>query len=184
LTPGRAAVTFAIGHRSVPGARAARVAAAVSAEQGPTMRRSRLALPLAIACAFAGSACVSREVAPAVPAVVAPTLVIEQFMRAVNTNDVETMARNFGTRDGSVLRLDPRRQTEERMFAIASILRHQDYSFQGDEIVPGRRDEAVQILVRVVTAQSNAIVPFTMVLSRHGSWLVESIALERLTNPR
>jgi hypothetical protein len=127
-------------------------------------------------------ACVTRTV-PADVNPVAPTLVIEQFMRAVNANDLDAMARLFGTRDGSVLRLDPRRQVEERMFAIASVLRHQDYVFDGDAIIPGRQDEAVQIMVRVTTPDQTAVVPFTMVNAR-GNWLVEQIGLERLTNPR
>lgn len=139
----------------------------------------RLALVLVT---LLSSACVSRAV-PADVNPVAPTLVIEQFMRAVNANDLDGMARLFGTRDGSVLRIDPRRQVEERMFAIASILRHQDYVFDGDAIIPGRQDEAVQILVRVTTPQQTAVVPFTMVNAR-GNWLVEQIGLERLTNPR
>jgi hypothetical protein len=148
------------------------------------MRRRPFAPLPALLCALLLAACVTRELPPIGAGAVAPTLVIEQFMRAANSNDVDGMARLFGTRDGSVLRVDPRRQVEERMFAIASILRHQDYEFDGEQIVPGRRDEAVQILLRVTTTQTTAVVPFTMVRTRGGDWLVEAIALDRLTNPR
>jgi hypothetical protein len=144
--------------------------------------QSRSARLLVLMIAATSAACVSREV-PTGANMIAPTMVVEQFMRAVNANDLEGMARLFGTRDGSVLRIDPRRQVEERMFAIASILRHRDYVFEGDAIIPGRQDEAVQLLVRVTTPQTTAVVPFTMVNAR-GSWLVEQIGLDRLTNPR
>jgi hypothetical protein len=144
--------------------------------------RSRSVRLLVLMIAATSAACVSREV-PFGANVIAPTMVVEQFMRAVNANDLEGMARLFGTRDGSVLRIDPRRQVEERMFAIASILRHRDYMFEGDAIIPGRQDEAVQLLVRVTTPQTTAVVPFTMVNAR-GGWLVEQIGLDRLTNPR
>jgi hypothetical protein len=148
--------------------------------------RSRIALAF---CAALLAACASREVpystAAAGPeAVVAPSLVVEQFMRAVNENDLPAMSRLFGTRDGPVSRLDPRRQTEERMFAIASLLRHHDFAIEGQQIVPGRSEEAIQLMVRVTTAQRTASVPFTLVVTRDRNWLIEQIALDRLTHAR
>jgi hypothetical protein len=148
--------------------------------------RSRIALAF---CAALLSACASREVpyvdAAAGPGgVIAPSLVVEQFMRAANANDLAAMSRLFGTRDGPVARLDPRRQTEERMFAIASVLRHQDFSIEGQQVVPGRSEEAIQLVVRVTTTQQTASVPFTLVLTRDRTWLVEQIALDRLTHVR
>ncbi len=66
---------------------------------------------------------------------VAASLVIEQFLRAVNANELETMARLFGTQAGPVIDRDPRAQNEKRMFALASIMRHEDYRIEGTQVV-------------------------------------------------
>lgn len=113
----------------------------------------------------------------------ATSLVIEQFLRAVNAKDLDTMARLFGTRDGSILSRDPKQQVEDRMFALASIMEHQDYSIEGGEIVPGRRDEATQVFVRMSVRGGSVKVPFTMVWSMD-SWMIEQIGLEAITNAR
>jgi hypothetical protein len=143
--------------------------------------RSRIAL--AFIAAFL-SACASREVpiSAAPPnSSVGPSLVVEQFLRAANSNDLATMSRLFGTREGPVVRLDPHRQNEERMFALASVLRHQDFAVEGQQVVPGRGNEAIQLIVRMQTSQRTVAVPFTMVVTRDGSWLVEQIGIDRLT---
>ena len=113
----------------------------------------------------------------------ASSLVIEQFMRAVNSKDLDTMARLFGTRDGSIAQRDPRQQVEDRMFALATIMEHQDYSIDGSEIVPGRREEATQVFVRMNVDGRYAKVPFTLVWSGE-SWMVEQIGIETITNGR
>jgi hypothetical protein len=146
--------------------------------------RSRIALAFLAALL---TACATREVPVAAGAPrdqIGPSLVVEQFLRAVNANDLATMARLFGTKDGPVQRLDPHRQTEERMFALASLLRHEDYVIEGERVVPGRSDEATQLIVRMTTRQRSAAVPFTLVITRDGSWLVEQIGVVALTQGR
>lgn len=123
-----------------------------------------------------------RMVGGAAPAL-ATSLTIEQFLRAVNAKDLDTMARLFGTRDGSIALRDPRQQVEDRMFALAVIMEHQDYSIDGGEIVPGRRDEATQVFVRMNAQGKNVRVPFTLVWSRD-SWMIEQIGIEAITNAR
>src|SRR5512144_2246895 len=66
---------------------------------------------------------------------IAPQLSIERFLRAANcvsnpncatkAQDIETMGRLFGTRDGSVLTRDPRSDVEQRMYALASLMASQ-----------------------------------------------------------
>jgi hypothetical protein len=115
---------------------------------------------------------------------VAASLVIEQFLRAVNANDLDTMARLFGTRNGAVFDRDPRAANEQRMFALASILRHEDYRIEGNEIVPGRSDEATRVKVRMTIKQQSFAVPFTLVQSKRGPWLIEEIGIEPITSRR
>jgi hypothetical protein len=113
----------------------------------------------------------------------ATSLVIEHFLRAVNAKDLDTMARLFGTRDGSIALRDPRQQVEDRMFALSAIMTHQDYSIDGSEIVPGRRDEALQVFVRMSVNGRGARVPFTLVWAGE-SWMIEQIGIETITNGR
>jgi len=112
---------------------------------------------------------------------VAPTMVIERFLRASNQNDLDTMASLFGTTDGPITKLWPSKQErDERMFVLASLLRHTDYSIGGQQIVPGRRDEAVEYPVTVIRNDTRALVPFRMVQA-DGAWLVEFVCVERLS---
>jgi hypothetical protein len=113
----------------------------------------------------------------------AAQMTVERFLRAANQNDLDAMAALFGTRDGAVSRQWPKRERDERMFLLASLLRHTDYAVVGEQIVPGRRDEATQLNVRLVMAQGPVQVPFTLVRSRD-QWLVESIDLEPITRGR
>jgi hypothetical protein len=113
---------------------------------------------------------------------IAPTMVIERFLRAANQNDLDTMATLFGTAAGPVTRSWPRKEIDDRMFLIASLVRHSDYTILGEQIVPGRRGEATLYNVRLVGAQGTVQVPFTLVLARK-QWLIEQIGIERLTNP-
>lgn len=147
------------------------------------LRRTALALMLTAAVAACSS---TPAPAPSGPgSSVAPALVIEQFLRAANANDLDTMARLFGTIDGSITKRDTRKQVDDRMFALASILRHDDYSLEGEQIVPGRRDVATQLLVRIVLPDGRStVVPFTLVYSSDRTWLIEQIAVERITNLR
>lgn len=113
----------------------------------------------------------------------APAMIIERFLRAANQNDLDTMASLFGTSDGSISRSWPRKEADERMFLLASLLRHTDYTIAAERIVPGRREEATQIDVRLVVATGPVQVPFTMVRTRDRQWLIEQVGIERVTHP-
>jgi hypothetical protein len=127
------------------------------------------------------SACggtVARD--PAVP----PSLALERFLRAANENDLDTMISLFGTRDGSVRDDWSKQEADQRMFLLANVLRHTDYTIGPEQIVPGRRDEAAQFNVRLVTQRDGTIqVPITLVWSRDRQWLVEDIPVNRITRP-
>jgi len=141
----------------------------------------------AVMLLWLAAGCVTRTVPAAPPAAstapgsLEPTLVVEQFLRAANANDLETMGRLFGTSEGSSLRLESRSYVEQRMFALASVLRHQDFSIERSMAVPGRSQEAVQVLVRVLSAGEWIPVPFTVVTGRDG-WVIEQFDIEAITN--
>jgi hypothetical protein len=127
--------------------------------------------------------CASTPAQPAQPAL-APQMTIERFLRAANQNDLDTMAALFGTRDGPITRNWSRREADDRMFLLASLLRHSDYRIESEQLVPGRREEATQFTVRLVVSQGPVNVPFTLVqTTRNRTWLIEQIGIERITNP-
>ncbi len=159
-------------------------------------RLSRAVAGLALVVAALLPACV-HQVSSSSAAVnggpgIAPQLTVESFLRAANCvasdkcaskpQDLETMSRLFGTRDGSLLLRDPRADVEKRMYAVASLLQSQDYHVQGQNIVPGRVGEAVEIIVRLTQADGKvATVPMTVVRDGKGNWLVERIDMTPLT---
>jgi len=133
------------------------------------------------------TACVTKTVMPenvapsSAAGGVAATMTIERFLKAVNQNDIDTMASLFGTRDGSVTKTWSKKEVDTHMFLISSILRHADYNIAGEQIVPGRRDEATQYNVRMMIKRDTTIVPFVVVRSKSQAWLIESICLNRVT---
>lgn len=146
-------------------------------------------ISLLLFAALAATACVKEEIVPnrnagATAGGVGPALVVEQFMRAANSEpkDLNTMARLFGTKDGPIGNRDPRAQVEQRMFAIATVLHHDDYEIVREQQVPGRSTEATQLVVRVKAGKNIDMVPFTMVRYKDGVWLIEQIGLDAITN--
>jgi hypothetical protein len=139
----------------------------------------RRALTAVVSSALLGAGCVSQTVsrqerAPG-PDAVAPTLVVERFLQAVNARDVTTLGRLFGTREGPIAGRDDRTQVEQRMFTLASLLEHDDYTILGDQAVPGRGGEALDIMTTLHRGERRIPVPFTLVRANDGQWLVEKI---------
>lgn len=139
-------------------------------------------------------------------AAVAPALSVERFLQAANQQDLDTMARIFGTHDGPVgdtgsslgcafkkmgswIGLSDacisRMDVELRMNTIALILRHDDYQLGQDQTVPARQHPTTMVPVTLVQGQTRIQgIPFTVVRSGNGRWLIEQIDLERITRTR
>lgn len=140
-----------------------------------------LAATLIAACSSTPSGGGQIVTSSAVPQV-APALTVERFLRAANANDLRTMASLFGTVEGPIIDRDPPRDVERRMFAIASVLHHNDFELRGERIVPGRLGQAVELLVNVDTDDRSAIIPFIVVQTETDSWLIEQIDLDPLVS--
>lgn len=138
---------------------------------------------LLLLSACGGSTARNADAAAGANSGLAPTMIVERFLRAANQNDLDTMASLFGTRDGPVSRSWSRQESDERMFLLASLLRHTDYTVTGERIVPGRREEATNIDVRLVVSTGPVSVPFTLVRARNRQWLIEQVGIERVTHP-
>ncbi|MGQ0560941.1 MAG: hypothetical protein ACT443_03595 [Gemmatimonadota bacterium] len=136
----------------------------------------------ALACALVVTACVKREVITT--GAIGPSLLVEQFMRAANTKDLDAMARLFGTIDGPVADRWPKAEVEKRMFLIATELQHEDFKVASEQMVPGRSDVATRLIVDLKKSGRTYNVPFTLVRYKDNSWLVEQIGIEVITAPR
>ncbi|MBT8396061.1 MAG: hypothetical protein HKO65_02970 [Gemmatimonadetes bacterium] len=136
-------------------------------------------------------------------AAVAPRLSVERFLQASNERDLHAMAGLFGTADGPVIetggafgcmfkrigswiglgdRCTTLQEVELRMDAIAQILQHEDYTIVTDERVPGRQDQTTRVGVNMrIRGRDISDVPFLVVQTDQGRWLIEEIVLRRIT---
>lgn len=149
-------------------------------------------------------ACTTKGVAPDNElAALAPVLSVERFLSAVNADDLASMARIFGTERGPIgdtgnsfvcalqkvgdwLGLGKRcltwQEVETQMHLVALVLRHEDYRVVSESTVPGRRHPTRRVAVEMkIRGKTYPEVPFILVRSADGRWLVEDIGLTRVT---
>lgn len=152
---------------------------------------------------FSAAACATGTASEDQMAAVAPMLSVERFLQAANARDLDAMSRLFGTDSGPVAETgstlgcafkkmgswigigracSTREEVELRMSAIAEILQHEDYRVVSEGQVPGRTEPTRRIGVSMVFSDTTVSdVPFVVVRGSEGRWLVEQIALERIT---
>lgn len=135
-----------------------------------------------------------------------PARVVAEFLDAANRRDLAAMASRFGTGDGPIgetggaigcgfrrigswIGLGERCLTAEevelRMDLMAAILAHRSYRVGGQAEVAGRGRPARRIEVELEASMARGVaVPFILIWTRGGRWLVEEVGLGRLTrNP-
>jgi hypothetical protein len=143
----------------------------------------RIAKLVTLGLVLVAAACVKRvEERPA--RTMGAGLVLEQFLTAANSNDLRQMGNLFGNKDGPVSKRDNQDNVEKRMFVLANVLRHDDYKLEGEQIVPGRLAEAIQLQVTLTSGTRKVTVPFTMVRSKADQWLVEDFDMTKILNQR
>ena len=146
------------------------------------MTRTISTAMVAVACALSATACVKQEISPV--SNVGSSLVVEQFMRAANAKDLDSMARLFGTKDGAVAGRWPKDEIEKRMYIISTELQHEDFQVTAEQIVPGRGADATRLTVKLRKDGKDYNVPFTLVRHNDRAWLVEQIGIDVITAPR
>jgi len=164
------------------------------------MTRSRLLGPLLMLVTLTAAGCSSNSSTQTV-APVAAQLSVERFLQAANARDFQAMGRLFGTADGPAMETGStfgcffkkigswfggsactkKVDVELRMDAIAQILRHEDYRILREESVAGRTSPARRVYVDL-TIDGRAVngMPFIVVQTGEGRWLVEQVPLERI----
>ena len=132
-----------------------------------------------------------------------PARVVAEFLDAANRRDHAAMASRFGTaagpigdsggalgcafrKVGSWIGLGDRclnaTEVELRMDLMAAILAHESYRLGGEAAVAGSGRPAIRVEVEVDTATEQGVtVPFVLIQTDHGGWLVKEVALGRLT---
>ncbi len=168
-----------------------------------TSRRNHLQFPawglVVLTVGLVG--CSQQIMGPPAAASVASQLSVERFLQASNDRDLGGMARLFGTYSGPIANTGStfgcffkkigswfggrscvtRQEVEVRMDAIANILQHEDYRIVGEQQVAGRDHPAMQVSVDLMRAGATVRgVPFVVVRSGDGQWLVENIDLQRV----
>lgn len=131
-----------------------------------------------------------------------PGQVVAEFLDAANRRDLAVMASHFGTavgpighrgsplgcalrRIGSWIGLGDRcltgTEVELRMDLMAAILAHQSYRVGAQTAVVGKGRPATRLEVEVEkTGMQGVLVPFVLIQSDDGRWLLEELELERL----
>ena len=158
-------------------------------------------LALALFLGIAGCT-TTRIVAPGEMAAVAPMLSVERFLMASNERDLHSMGGLVGTADGPSFdtggsfgcmfkkigswigvgdRCRTLQEVELQMDAIAGILQHQDYLIKSDTRVPGRSNPTTRVSVDfVINGRDVVDIPFQVVQTNDGLWLIENIDLEKV----
>jgi hypothetical protein len=133
-------------------------------------------------------------------------LSVERFLQAANQRDVMSMGRMFGTENGAVMdtggttgcafkkigswfggtSCTPKEDVEIRMDAIASILQHQDYRIVSESRVAGQTAPTTRVLVNLETEEGIVVVglPFDVVRTSEGRWLVQRVDLQQVMAAR
>lgn len=163
------------------------------------IRLGRLPGALLLVLASTTAACTTVRTSGPGAAVVAQ-LSLERFLQAANDRDLEAMGRLFGTQDGPAWNTGStfgcffkkigswfggfscveKRDVEIRMDAIAQVLRHDDYRMLREEPVAGRLNQALRIFADLtIEGQVVPAVPFVLVRTGGGQWLVEEVDLQK-----
>ena len=158
-------------------------------------------LGVLVLAAVVPTACTTTVVMPSSAAPVAAQLSVERFLQAANQRDVVLMGNLFGTANGPMMDTggsfgcafkrigswfggapcvtDP--EVEVRMDLIASILTHQEYRVVREERVAGRPAPTTRVLVDMtVGGEPVTAVPFVVVQTPEGQWLVQEVDLQRV----
>jgi hypothetical protein len=144
--------------------------------------RSLPAVLFVALAACGGVATPAQSQAPAAPAqATGPAEVVERFLRLASTRSYLQMGQLFGTVEGPITSRDPQAQVERRMYAIADILQNERFVIRGQQSIPGRGAEVMQLTVQVTRGGQRRDVPFVVVRANNGGWLVEQIDLQVLT---
>jgi hypothetical protein len=146
------------------------------------MHRNLVLRALPLALVLVAAACGSSVRTPAAgPGAQAPAEAVERFLRSAAAPDYLEMGWVFGTDKGPIIRRDPPRDVERRMYAVANIIQNEAYAIRTQAPVPGRIGTAMQVDVALIQRGREYVVPFTVVRGPGQRWFIEQIKLDAIT---
>ncbi|HEY2805319.1 MAG TPA: hypothetical protein VGI92_05615 [Gemmatimonadales bacterium] len=131
---------------------------------------------LVISALFLTVACGGRR-ANLQPSPATPDQTVERFLAAVNASDVDGMAMLWGTRDGPEGVTHTMNETVrlQRLTIMQHMLKSDNHSITGTDIT----DPSKRVLTVSMTQNNRRFsIPFTLVPSRGGGWLINAIGLD------
>lgn len=136
---------------------------------------------LALAMVVVFAACTRTKVMSVGPSA-APAVVAAAFMQAVADGNLEHMAQLWGTNKGPAAVTGSPSDYQRRIAVIQLYLRGSTHRVVGDGPVPGGGDRR---LVTLELTRGGCVrqVPFTMIRTKDGTWLVNAVDLNAAGNP-
>ena len=143
-----------------------------------TQAFSRMVL---VGIGYAAAACASSP-SNSFVGQVDPQATVASFMNAVRANDLAVMGQLWGTEDGPAADRMDSEQLDMRLTVMVRYLAHEEY-----QIVPrptGAPREGYRMYQVELTRQGcRLLVPFELVLTRRGGWLVSRVDLDQAGSP-
>jgi hypothetical protein len=106
-----------------------------------------------------------------------PDQAVEQFLGAVNATDLDAMAMLWGTERGpeGVTHSLPQTERQQRLTVMQRMLRSDNHMITGtDATDPSKRI----VTVAITQGTRRFAVPFTLVPTRAGGWIIREIGLD------
>lgn len=131
--------------------------------------------PLAFVVLLAAAGCGKQVVQPIGP-VGAPAAVAAAFMQAVADSNFTQMGELWGTNQGSAISTKKPANWLQRVAVMHAYLKGGTHRVVGEEAGMAKANRR-QLMVEITRSGCNKTVPFTMVLTKQGSWLVNAVDL-------
>ena len=119
--------------------------------------------------------------APAAPAPEAEAA-LQAFLKAVADSNVIAMADHWGTSRGSATRTNNPEDYQKRVVIMQAFLRGSQYRILSNDPVPRENNQRL-IQVELTSSGCTNVVPFTMIRTGRGEWLVYRFNLELVGSP-
>jgi hypothetical protein len=116
------------------------------------------------------------------PGAPAAAAAVERFLQLGDRAEYLEMGWVFGTQNGAIAAEWPASEVERRMYALATVLRHDSYVIGNPQPVPGRVGRAERFMVTLHRGTEIRDVPFIVVMGPGNRWFVEQVDIEAITD--
>jgi hypothetical protein len=144
-------------------------------------RRGIHGLVCSLLCSAALAGCGgSAGTAPVAPST-SPRAAVDQFMQAVADSNLQKMAGLWGTAAGSAAKTGQPPDYERRILVMQAYLKNEGHKIVSD--APDASPDRHQVQVELRRQLCTKVVPFTVIKTADGSWVVNQVDLAAAGNP-